>query len=192
MVALALVLVSAALVGCAATPAGPPPTLPHASSAPVVVPAAAEPARPGTAGKSRATQKPGATSDAEWRTAFCKTQDLVFELQFATRYAAGIARSMDIEAFRRTLRIVRTRAEQARRALVRVPARYARPLVAVELAFLRSMDAVVGGGLTVLRTRSASDMPPVVAAAKRADRQWASMVRLNHRLQEGEHRLICR
>ena len=105
----------------------------------MVVPAAAEPARPGTAGKSRATQKPGATSDAEWRTAFCKTQDLVFELQFATRYAAGIARSMDIEAFRRTLRIVRTRAAQARR-----------------------------------------------------DRQWASMVRLNHRLQEGEHRLICR
>lgn len=186
----ALLIAGLALTGCASTPAGPRPTMPHPSWAPVVAPAAAT-AKPGTKSRPRATPKPGAMSDTEWRTAFCKTQDTVFALAFAVSHVADMGDTGSIDAFRRSIRTLDARTDRARKALLAVPARYARPLVTIELAYLRSVNLFSSRALGILRSRSTAGLPALKAVANQADRQWRQMVAVNRRLQNGEHRLIC-
>ncbi|MFN8619565.1 MAG: hypothetical protein U0869_02305 [Chloroflexota bacterium] len=191
----ALGLVALLLTGCVSEPAGPRPTLPHPSWAPIRMPAAGDPtprARPARKpGRSTPTPRPAALTDAEWRPVFCATQDAVFNLSFAIDWAADVGDSHDWNAFRRSLHVLDGRVEKARAALLRVPARYALPLVSAERRFLRGLDQMVSRFLVLLRTRSPRDVAPVKIAARSADLAWRDMVKANQRLQLGEHRLVC-
>jgi hypothetical protein len=195
LVTLALFVAGVVLLGCTAEPAGPRPTLPHPSWAPVVVPAAgkagAKPTKAAASGPRRPTPRPAALDDASWRVAFCRTQDEVFALAFAFRAATKAGATRNLPAFRASIRTIDRRVDHARRSLQAVPARYARPLVQVQMTMLRTMNLVADLALRVLRTRSMSDYRRLEAVARTADRQWRQAVKVNHRLQEGEHRLIC-
>ena len=187
----ALVLAAVLPLGCAAGPAGPRPTLPHPSYAPVVVPAQGATPKPRPDRPRQAATAPQRMTDAEWRVAFCKTQDEVFALQFALTHAAKAGATRDLDAFKAAIRTLSRRIDHARRSLASVPARYARPLVTIQRTMMRTYDQATAAALQVLRTRSMTQFRRFEALGRAADRQWNQMVKANHRLQSGPHRLLC-
>jgi hypothetical protein len=193
--ALILALLGLLVAACAGAPAAPRVTAPPTTHALSAVPAdvgAATPERSKPTperSKPTPTPRPRAMSDAEWRVAFCQTQDVVFALQFAIDNVVDASRN--VAAFKRAIRILGNRAQRARRVLRSVPARYARPLVTVEHAFLRSLEQYADVGASVLRHPTTSGIRSLQAVGRRADRQWDQMVRANRRMHESRHRLVC-
>lgn len=190
----AFLVAAAILVGCTAEPAGPRPTLPHPSYAPVVVPGDRATPRPAKRSDRprTATPKPAAMTDVEWRVAFCKVQDEVFALQFAVTRAVDVGETRNRTAFVASLKVLARRIDRAQRSLASVQPRYAKALVAVQRPMLRAYERGIDLAIGYLRSPTASEYRAFVVAGKQADQLWRRMAKVTQRLLNGPHRFYCR
>jgi hypothetical protein len=167
-----LALACVVIAGCGAA-AGPRPTLPRPSYAPVVRPTP-DP-QPAGRGGSQLTY-------TEWKLRFCAAQDDVFDLVFAIGHTVSVGPGTSVGELRRDARDLASRVARARSALSKVPPRETHRLVAAQREFLADASRLAQRIVDLTISRSQADLRQTLSALRGTQRSLDRMYRLNQQV----------